>query len=609
MDAKGIVWDDAAPGSGAGIVWDDEKPKRTATQELGRQAGLTARYGIEGLAGIPGIFINPFQQAAGGKTMTQATSDLLTRFGLPKEETEAEKLSGAISRGLAGGGGTARLASAIPAAVNAAPAAINNIFAQQPLAQTLQAGIGAGAGEATRQAGGGDVAQLLASAIAPTGVTGTSSIAQAAARGVNELRRPLTQTGAKQIAADVLGNLAVDKKGALQNIDQYLEMQQRGPVGVPGSKPTAGAVSADYGLIGGEQLASRGPANPDFAARFAANNEARLADLGRLNATAEQVAAYAAKREAITTPLREQALASTTPVNFSPVVDKITRVTVTPEGGRAESQKALTWLTQRVSTYLDDGRVDPRNAYELYKDIGELVKGKVQTDKGPLRLAGGLANEVKKALGEEIDKAAPGFSNYLEHYSRLSKPIERLEAITERLGGAGLSKVTNATPLVGPGGPSFGLSQAKMRQQVGNIEKDLPVGPRGLPLAPRQADVLGRVMGDLNSEVLAARGGKMPGSDTYQNIATANLLESVLGKTLSQAGASKLAGSPFSLAYRPLEARIRNIIDEAYLDPKKMAELLRMARTKRQGVGFNELLTTSGQNIYGGLLGGELGGQ
>lgn len=582
-----------------------EPPQRTLPQELGRQAGLGVRYGVEGLASLPGIFIDPFQQAAGGRTMSQATSSLLDRMGVPKPETDAEQLAGAISKAAASGGGSIAAAKAIPAALNASPALLSNIFTKQPLLQGAQAGIGAGASELTRQSGGSPFEQLIAGALTPLGATSAASIATTAGRGGRELVRPLTAPGAKQVAADVVGGIASDKTRAAQNIDDFLAMQQRGQVGVPGSKPTAGAVSADYGLIGGEQMAARGPANPDFAARLAANNEARLADLSKLRATDDQVARYAARREQVTTPLRESAFANAKgPVDYTPVAEKIVDLAKTPEGGRENSRKALEWLADRVKLYADDGRVAPQHADALRMDIGDLVAGKISNEQGSIRLAAGLANDVKKTLAGEINKVAPGFQRYLETYTRLSKPIDRLEAITTRLGGEGLSKVTNATPMVGPGGPQFGLSQAKMRQQVGNIENDLPVGPRGLPLAPAQRDILGRVMGDLNSEALALRGGKMPGSDTYQNMATANLLSSIFGKTLADAGVPKAVSGPLNFAYKPLEQRIRNLVDEAYLDPKKMAELLKLARTQRGSLTINDLITNANQNIYGGLLGG-----
>lgn len=598
---------EAAPWQSDPIV---EEKKRTLPQELARQAGLGVRYGVEGLASIPGIFINPFQQATGAKTMGQATSDLLTRIGLPKEETPNEQLAGAVSRGVAGGGGSAALARGIPAAMNAAPSIVNNVLAQNPLAQTIQSGIGAGASELTRQAGGGPAAQIAAGALTPMAASGIYSGVQAAGRGVRELGRPVTRAGAEQIAADVVGNIALDKKSALANLDEYLSRKAAGQtVGVPGSKPTAGAVTGDYGIIGGEQLASRSPlAAPEFAKQLANNNEQFLNELAKLRATPEQVAAYVARRDEITTPLREQAFAAATgTVDYGPVAEKILQLAKSPEGGREQSRRAIDWLVSRIKTYQNEGRVDPRNADALRMDIGELVAGKISDEKGSVRLAAGLANTIKNTLADQIDAAAPGFRHYLETYSRLSKPIERLEVLADQLGGRNLTRVTNALPVLGEEGASFKLSQAKMRNAVNQLDQNLPVNKNGLPLAPYQRDVLQRVLGELNAQEVASRGGKPPGSDTYQNMATANLLSSVLGKQLSEAGLPQAVSKPLNWMYSPLEGRVRDIINQAYLNPEEMAKLLAKARTSRRSPTWGDIATTAEQNIYGGLLGGATG--
>ena len=577
---------------------------------LKRQAGLTLRAGVEGAMGIPGMFISPFQQVAGAPTMTQRTSEILDWAGVPKPEGATENVVGAVAKGIAGGGGFASAARAIPAAIGAAPAVVDNILAQAPVLQAVQSGVGAGASEITKQAGGGETAQLIAGALTPLAVTGVAPVLGAVARGAREIARPLTRAGAEQIAADVVGSTAQDKAAALRNIDTWLAARDAaakgGPkVGVPGSMPTAGAVSADYGLIGAEQLASRGPANPLFAQRFAANNQANLDELAKLRATEQVIEQYAARRDATTSALREQAFANANgPVDFRPVGEEILKAANTAAGGREESRKALSWLADRVGRNAQEGRTDVQNAYALHQDIGDLVAGKIKDSNGAaLRLAAGIANDVKRALAQQIELAAPGFKKYMETYSRMSKPIDRLQIIADKLGGVNLDRVTNAGPVVGPEGPTYALSQAKMRNAVAGIENALPDGPNGLNLAPYQRDVLGRVGGELNASALAARGGKMPGSDTYQNMATANFLRGVLGDRLAEAGVSKTLTAPLNLALRPLESRINDIVTQAFLDPKLMAELLRKSRTNRPSPTLLGVTQDAERGLLGGLLG------
>lgn len=583
-------------------------PEPSVRDAVVRQTGLGARNVVEGVAGLPGMFLDPWQNLVGMPTIGGTTNRLLTKAGLPQEETDEEKLAGSGTRAIAGGLGAAKLAQAIPSVLKMAPEAVNNIFAQKPLNQMFQAGVGGMASEATRQLGGNQWLQLLAGATAPMAAGGVVGAAQVVGRGLNEARRPITQTGANQIAADVLGKITQDKTAAIQNLDEYAAAQARGDAGIiPDVKRTAGAASRDYGIIGGQRLAERGAAAPDFALRQAENNAAITKELQRLGANTEQVKKLERAREKFTKPMRDAALDNATgPVDYGPVAQKIMEIAGTAEGGRVASRNALEWLIDEIKFKTENGRLDARNAYALEKDIGDLVAGKVQSPKGSMRLAGGQANEVKKVLSEQIEAVAPGFKKYKSTYRRFSQRLDRLDQLKELLGDAELSKVTNAGQVASAAGIQDVISQAKVRNATTRIGQAIPVDDNGLPLAPFQKQVLGRVNNELDAQTLAASGGKPPGSDTFQNMASANLFGNLLGEQLAAAGAPKLLTAPMNLMYRPLEQRIRDIVAEAYLDPKKMAELLRIARTQRKSPTMRDLATSAEQNIYGGLLGSTL---
>jgi hypothetical protein len=433
-----------------------------------------------------------------------------------------------------------------------------------------------------------------------------SATAKGAGRAAKEIARPTTKTGQEQIAADVLGRLAQDKTTALGNLGQFSalrELERRTGqhiVGVPGSKPTAGAVSADYGLIGGEQVINRGDAAPFFAAQQANNNAARIADLSKLRATEAQIAAYVAKRDQLTAPLRESAFGNAKgPVNVEPVLDEIFRTFRSSKAQGSDTQRALDYLYARIEKAKAEGALHPQDLYDgLHKDINQMVSKGIDSESGRVRLASGIANDIKKKLADAIEEQAPGFKRYLVTYSRLSKPIERLEVITERLGGENLTKVTNALPSSTPDGAQFMLSQPKMRNAVQGIEGETR-------LAPRQAQVLERVLGDLNAETLAARGGKQPGSDTYQNMASANFVNRVLGQTLAESTGGKTAERALGLLYRPLgaEAGIQDLIVKAFKDPELMAKLLAKSRTSRESPTLAGMLDHATSRSTAGLLG------
>ena len=578
------------------------QPERSIGDSLGRAAGLTARYGIEGLASVPGIVLDPLTTLAGRGRWTDALSRTLTDWGLPQPEDEGEKVSGAIAKGIAGAGPLVKGAQALAAGAGFVPSAVRSI-AGAPATEAISQGVGAGASESVRESGGPEWAALLAGVASPMALQVGAGGVKMAAQGINELRRPLTRGGAEQIAADTLGRLTQDKTAALQNLQRYAAAKaaERGggaPVGVPGSRPTDASVAADYGLTTGEQqMARNATTQPLFAQRMADNNAARLQDLEKLGATEARIADFVKKRDDITAPLRDAAFANTRgPVDYGRVRDQINRLRKTPEGGRQETGRALdaldAWIVERQAT----GRYSPKDAYELHKDIGDLVAGKIADDKGVVRLAAGMAASVKRELATEIEKSAPGFTKYLTTYSKLSKPIDRLQVISDKLGGAGLSRVANSAISTSGGEAAYTLSQNKMRNAVENISKETRP-------TQRQSEVLGRVLGDLNAENLALRGGKMPGSDTYQNIAAANFVSRMLGDTIAQSGVGGLLSKSVGFPLRPFESRISDMITKAYLDPEEMARLLAMARTSRAGpsiAGAGNYLTPS---ALGGLLG------
>lgn len=594
-------------------------PKQASiADDLLHQGKLTARYLVEGPMQLVNTIVgDPAAElvnlgirgvnALGGNVSpitlpSVATQRTMDRFERPNGNLE--EVVGAISRGMTSAAPLVKGAQLVGQGTAQAIPMIRQMAAN-PTTEILSQGTGGGASEAVKQGGGGGVAQAVAGAIAPMGVGGLSNVARGVASGANELRRPLTQGGAEQIAADTLGRLANNKAAAIENLRKYNDLRQLGDrfgvttVGVPGSMPTAGAVAGDYGLAAAQQVASRGDMAQDFAKRFAANNEARIADIGGLNATDATIARLTDKRNAITAPLREKAFANAKgPVDFVPVAKKAADLAATAAGSRTESQKALRWIADRIVQNTDNGLTGPEHAYALYQDLGDLVAGKVTDANGAsIRLAGGLANEVKKTLGKQIEAAAPGFQNYLKHYANLSKPIERLTALRDRLGGQDLTGVTNAMVQVGPeGGASYTLSQAKVRNAVNALgDANLTRG---------QSDVLSRVLGDLNAETFASRAGKMPGSDTYQNIASANLLNRVLGGTIAESGVGKgLLARPFNVLYKTLEPRINDTIGQAFLDPRKMEELLRKARTSRADPTLAGILNYTAPRTTAGLLG------
>lgn len=583
-------------------------PEPSITDQLTRQAGLGARALVQAPAKFAGLFVDPFIKAAGGRPTAERVSEQLTRWGLPQPQGDSEELANAVMEGTVGAGPIVKGAQLAAKSAQYVPKLVQQIAAA-PGVEIASNAVGAGASELARQGGADPIWQAAAGAIAPSGVSAVNAAGKAAGRAVNELRRPLTQGGAEQIAADALGRMTLNRPEAIKNLEQYAalrrleEMSGKPIVGVPGSRPESAAVAGDYGLIGGRRAVARGDAAPEFAAQGAENNARRLEDLGRLKATEKQIASYEARRDQVTSGLRDAAFAKVKgPVDYTPVEQRIAALRATPQGGRQETGRALDILESWIAKRKEEGRIRPEDAYELHKDINDLIRGKIGDEKGVVRLSAGMATEVKQVLADVIDQQAPGFRKYIRTYERLSQPIDRARVIADKLGDEGLFGVTNATPMTTPDGAAYVLSQAKLRKAVRDIEQTLK-GERLRDLAPRQSDILRRVLGELNADTLASRGGMQPGSDTYQNIASANFANRVLGETLARSGAGRALQSPLNFLSRPFEPRIQELQVKAFQDPELMLKLLRKARTSRESPTVAGMIDFNTPRVTGGLLG------
>ena len=153
--------------------------QRSVAQDIGRQAGLTARAAVTGLTAIPAMMADPVaalvNQMAGRKVMEQPSrgvQNILTAVGLPQPETGLERAVQA---------GTAAMAGLPPqvAAARAAPALAP--MGQNLLQQTAAAGAAGTAAQATQEAVQEATENPLASVIA--GLAAGTVVGGIAAKG------------------------------------------------------------------------------------------------------------------------------------------------------------------------------------------------------------------------------------------------------------------------------------------------------------------------------------------------------------------------------------------------------------------------------------------
>ncbi len=195
IDPSAVQWD-AAPQSTAAAP---ATPERSLGQELGRQAGLFARHAVNGVAALPamaadavGGVANAGLDAVMGQgngfrfpKQAEALDNALTKAGLPTPETPVERVVGDATSALAGTGGIVKAGQALASGAAPAAQAVGRALSADPALQAVSSVTGGAASGTTREAGGGEGAQLaagLAGALVPVAARPTRVLAPGGAQ-------------------------------------------------------------------------------------------------------------------------------------------------------------------------------------------------------------------------------------------------------------------------------------------------------------------------------------------------------------------------------------------------------------------------------------------
>ncbi len=561
------------------IAGEAPKPARPRSEELLRQLGLTARAGIEGVTSLPAMVANvPYAladigislaQKAGANVPTlqqrgisatrsgQIISDIL---GLPKPETEMERGVQSIAQAMSGAAGSARMAEAAGRQLSAPISRqVAQTLATSPLAQTAAAATAASATEAVKEMGGGTSAQLAAGLLGGAMIPGGGTAAQAVGRAAPEVVRPFTQAGREVITGNVLRQLATDAERAAEAAATYTPR-------VPGYTPTTAQATRDIGLISAEGPI-RSMDTGQFGIQTAQANRARMAILDRLAKDKDALEKAIAKRDEVTAPLREEAFAkaNVTPETFQSGVSLTVNKTIedilaSDVGARSTVENTMRWAQQQVQR-----GTTPQRLYEVRKDLRDASQGRLDKEGAAYSLAKGQLEQVIRSIDDALEAAAPGYKDYLQKYAASSRGIERLEAAQQFK-----SKVLTTTPDPSSMG-DYLISQPSFVRAIRDAEKDTK-------LSKTQLAVLRRLGEDLDSGVLG-RAVKVPGSDTFKNLSTANIIGGIVGKQMFgevSPGVQK-AAAPLNWLYNGTDDAIRQLLVEAMLDPKLASSLMKKA--------------------------------
>jgi hypothetical protein len=539
------------------------KQERPFGQELARQAGLTARAGLTGVAGLPlmaGDALNTLINKITGTQLqmpSQALQPLLTRAGLPEPQGSRERISQEVASALAGVGGTAKLAQTL------APKALGTgLLTENMGLQAIGAIGGAGAAGAGREYGDvGTAGQLgLAALGGMAAPTAGSSVTQALTRGTKEVVRPFTAPGREVIVGNVLRQLSNAPETAAARMEAYQPP-------IPGYAPTTAQASRDVGLISAETPIRALDTTGKFAAQASQANKARLTILDRLAKDKDAVNFAVTKRDEVTAPLREQAFANarlggedlTLAIN-NQVNSTIDNILASPEGKRGTVVNAMNF----AKTSLQKADSIPA-LYEIRKDLRAASQGLLDKEGSAYSLANKQLNTVIGSVDNLIEQNAPGYRDYLSKYAGASKGIEKLEAAQ-----GFRSKVLSTIPdPINVG--DFMISQPSFARAIRATAKETN-------LSSAQVRALSKVGDDLDAGVLN-RSGKVPGSDTFKNLSTANVIGGIIGKQMFgevPPVANKLV-APLNWLYNGTDDQIREILVEAMLDPKLASRLMSKA--------------------------------
>ncbi|EHL20830.1 hypothetical protein KYG_21679 [Acidovorax sp. NO-1] len=275
-----------------------------------RQLGLTARYGLEGVANTAQIVTEPIRQfitdplarafgGMGGRPIGQEATLLADRLGLPAPEGATERIVADATRLVAGAGGLGAAARSAAAAPGLAGKTAEFLAANLP--QQFGAAAGAGlAGGAAREMGGNSVVQGVASVVGGIGgglaVQAASSAVQRGAtlaRRVQPAKQRAFEQRVDQTINVTLQNQGVDPATVTPAMRTMLREQVGRAMDMGGElNPDAIARLADYTRLNMTPTRARlsldpfdvtQEANASKLAAATGNRDARLPQIARDN--------------------------------------------------------------------------------------------------------------------------------------------------------------------------------------------------------------------------------------------------------------------------------------------------------------------------------------
>lgn len=457
-----------APRKPAQASLEPQQEQPGIVDRLGRQIGLTARYGLEGLGQVADVFTEPLRRmvvnqaarAMGLPEATESTGQMAARgadaLGLPQPQGGMENVVGDTARLMAGAGGLAGTTGALARGATGAIQAGLQGLAANPSQQIVSAAGAGAAGGAAREAGAPAPVQLAAGLagglLAPAVVSRGQAVADnignriAAMRPsqvLDRVKSSLAQSGIawETVPPRVQQQLMAEATAALRTGDlnpqalaRLADFQQ-----VQGSTPTRGMLTQDPHIVTREQNLAKmqaqlgGTGLPDIQNQ---NNAALVRALNEFNPQ-DQAAAGQGAVDALRGRLNAQR--STINSLYSQARDSAGRSY--PLDGAA--------FTQRAGQLLDDNLVAGALPSDVRNHLNQIAQGRV-----PFTVD--YAEQLKTRMAALQRGTSDGSARYALGLVRQALDDTPILGLGEQTGAAGARAVNPGMLPAEPGNPALG---------------------------------------------------------------------------------------------------------------------------------------------------------
>lgn len=440
-----------------------------AIADVPRQLGLTARYGIEGVGDVLDTVSSPIRAGLNAILPSKkpkvsdlvSTTDARARpaiegrsgeslanlLGLPQPRTSTERVVGDAARMLAGGAGTLGAAAKAAPLLTGTSQNVARMLASNPGSQLASAGAAGLAGGYTRETGGGDAAQLVASlavgVAAPAALGGAQRVASAVARRMQPaaptpqqaqqinitINNALRDSGItlEQLPAQVAQSIRNDVAAAFRTSDQVSPdaVRRLADYRLTGLTPTAAGLTLDPAVVTQQRnLAKLGINSRDSTAQFLGqtenrNNQQLKAGLNNLGAGAADDA-YAGGERIIGALERRDERARD-------LIGRLYDRARDSSGRSAELDPAA--FTQRAGNLLHEANVESFLTPDIRNKLNGFASGEI-----PLTVE--IAEQFKTNIGRLQRSSADGNVRYALGAVRQALDETPLLQATETASGA-----------------------------------------------------------------------------------------------------------------------------------------------------------------------------